>query len=95
MKPVFRGLWCRCAERHHQLANYYVSVMDGSKWALLLGPFGEHDEALAWVDRARELALARYNPEGRAHWYGYGTVAMAAGYTKPGMLNKQLGREGA
>lgn len=88
---------CTCGETHHDGANYYVSVVRDtakgphSDYRLLAGPFTDHAEALAWVDRARELALARYNPDGRAHWYAYGTVAMAAGYTKPGMLNDQLG----
>jgi len=92
MKPVFRGLWCRCPERHHQLANYYVSVRDGTRWGLLLGPFGEHDEALAWVDRVRAEA---YKVDLKAAFYGFGTTAMSATYTKPGLLNDRLWKEKA
>ena len=88
---------CGCGEKHHEGANYYVSVVRDtakgphSDYRLLAGPFPPHEEALAWVDRAKALALARYNPEGRADWYAYGTVAMTADYRKPGMLNDQLG----
>ena len=92
MKPVFRGLWCRCSERHHQLAHYYVSVRDGSRWGLLLGPFTEHDEALAWVDRVRAVA-DEMDP--RAPWYAFGTTAMASTYIKPGLLNDRLLKEAA
>lgn len=91
---------CICGETHQDGANYYVSVVrdtakgPNSDYRLLAGPFTDHADALAMVDRARELALAKYNPEGRAYWYGYGTVAMAEDYRKPGILNEQLGLEG-
>ena len=54
---------CGCGETHHEGANYYVSVVRDtakgphSDYRLLAGPFPTHEEALAWVDRARELAL--------------------------------------
>ncbi|MDP3768822.1 MAG: hypothetical protein Q8S13_12470, partial [Dehalococcoidia bacterium] len=59
--------------------------------ALVAGPFADHAEALRWVDPARRLVLDRYNPDGRADWYGYGTTAMAATYETPGRLNDELG----
>lgn len=61
-----------------------------SPTVLALGPFLTHQEALAHVDRVRLAVLSRFNPEGRAHWYGYGTVAMGAGYAKPGRLNGEV-----
>ena len=79
---------CPCTERHHLHAVYYVSVVRASDYRLLAGPFPTHQEALAWVDRAKAVA-ATLDP--KAHWYGYGTVAMAPGYQKPGMLNASLG----
>ena len=85
---------CPCTERHHLHAVYYVSVVrdtaagPSSDYRLLAGPFSTHQEALAWVDRAKAVA-ATLDP--KAHWYGYGTVAMAPGYQKPGILNESLG----
>ena len=91
MSPhVFRGLWCRCGEQHHQAANYYVSVVDGSRVVLAAGPYPEHDRALAYVEPVRRIVEARYNPGGRAHWYGYGTTAMRPTYAEPGKLNAEL-----
>jgi len=87
---VFRGLWCRCGAQHYQEGRYYVSVQDGSRTMLALGPFQEHSDALARVADVERLACTKYNPEGRAHWYGYGTTVMQASYTRPGMLNPEL-----
>lgn len=47
-------------------------------------------EALAHVDAVNRLVNDRYNPGGRAHWYGYGTVAMPCGYARPGKLNEEV-----
>ncbi len=92
MRPhVFRGLWCPCGARHHQGARYYVSVADGPDVVLALGPFQEHQEALARVDDVRRRALEAWNPNGRADWYGYGTTAMLPTYTTPAKLNAELG----
>lgn len=68
--------------------NFYVSVIDAGRTGLLAGPFTEHANALALVDRAQELAIAA-NPW--AHFYAYGTVKMPADYRKPGLFNNQLG----
>ena len=90
---VFRGLWCRCGALHHQEAAYYVSVWENpdscalGRVVLALGPFQEHDEALAHVETVRREVEAHWNPNGRAHWYGYGTTAMRPGYAVPGKLN--------
>ncbi len=66
---------------------FYVSVVDGPKFALLAGPFQTHQEALDMVDKART--------EGEKHdpwacFYSFGTVKMKNGYTE-GSLNKYLG----
>ena len=87
---VFHGLWCPCPERHYQNASYYVSVMDGGRTVLALGPFREHDEALANVQRVNDEVVARWNPEGRANFYAFGTTAMI-NYHQPGKLNAVLG----
>lgn len=93
LPTVFRGLWCPCPEIHHQEAGYYVSVCDGSpeRTILALGPFQEHHQALARVDDVRQHVLDHYNPEGRAHWYWWGTQAMNSSYREPGKLNSELG----
>ena len=86
----FNGLRCHCGERHYQSGRYYVTVRrdDGDSRALA-GPFAEHDEALAWVDRATRAAYDSGDP--RAHWYSYGTAVLKWGYDKPGILNDRLG----
>lgn len=71
---------------------YYVSVVrDAAKGAvdcrLLAGPFATHAEALAKVERCREVAC---DIDPRAHWYGFGTVRMAPDYDKPGALNAKV-----
>jgi len=88
---------CPCGETTHRPgARYYVSVIEQpdrgaqSPCVLALGPFLTHPEALAWVDYVNRVVCARFNPHGRAHWYGYGTVAMAADYDTPGRLNGEV-----
>ena len=85
----FNGLRCHCGERHYQNARYYVTVRrdDGDSRALA-GPFAEHDEALAWVNRTTRVANDR---DPRAAWYAFGTAAIKYGYDKPGILNADLG----
>lgn len=88
---------CPCGGEHHEGAAYYASVIEDpqrgpdSRMVLAAGPFPTHQEALAQVDRVRTAVLERWNPNGRAHWYGYGTVAVKAGYDRPGKLNAELG----
>lgn len=91
------GLACPCgAVRHAPGARYYVSVVEheGGRALPALGPFLTHPEALARVDRVRDLVLARYNPDGRAHWYLYGTIALPYDSTVVGRLNAELGSAG-
>ena len=49
---------------------YYVSCIDGPRWALLLGPFVWHATALAWVPQVRELA---YEVDPKSWFFGFGT----------------------
>ncbi len=51
--------------------RYYVSVIDGERYAFLLGPYATHAEALDQVDRGTRLA---YDADPRAPWYAYGTA---------------------
>ena len=82
---------CPCGGRHHLGARYYVSVWENPGPVLpVVGPFLTHQEALAWVDPAREEVLTHWNPEGRAHWYAYGTVALPYGSSVVGKLNAAL-----
>ena len=78
---------CRC-RFNPPGTNYYVSTVDGSRFALLAGPFVAHAEACKWVDRARDEAC-RVDP--RAWFYSFGTTAMRPEYSKPGKLNERLG----
>lgn len=67
--------------------NYYVSVVDGPRTCILLGPFREHVLALAKVDACRARAVAVND---WAWFYSYGTCKMPEDYTKPGLFNGEL-----
>lgn len=57
------------------MIGYYVSVIDGKKSGMLLGPFDTHEAALANVDRGTKLA---YDADPKAPWYAYGTCKWEA-----------------
>ena len=65
--------------------NYYVSAIDCGRYALILGPFPTHQEALDNVDRAWAKA-EELDP--RAFWWSFGTLRINDSSTKPGVLNK-------
>lgn len=74
--------------------DYYVSVIDGQRTGLLLGPFlNDHAAAIAMVEAARTKAC---ETDPRAHWYAFGTCrkdtppATEPG-NRPGVLNAALG----
>lgn len=71
---------------------FYVSVRDGKKYGLLVGPCKTHEEALALVEDAKRAALGSYP---FAHFYAYGTtkVTLVAPYGDPfpGILNETVG----
>ena len=88
---------CTCGARHRFGTRYYVSVIESpdlgpeSPMVLALGPFLTHEEARGGVDSVRDVVLSRHNPQGRAHWYGYGTVAMPdTGPPLLGRLNMEV-----
>jgi hypothetical protein len=63
---------------------YYVSATDAGKFHLMAGPYNQHADALADVDRARNIACKH---DGRAHFMAWGTVRME-GCDRVGTLNK-------
>lgn len=65
--------------------GYYVTAVDGPSWWKMAGPYQTHAEALADVDRAREIANKH---DGRAWFMGWGTAHVKAGAVEPGNLNK-------
>ena len=68
---------------------YYVSLRDGARWNLLLGPFeNNHAKALRWVAATKEKAC---EVDMRAHWYGFGTARVPLEVSPPaGRLNDLL-----
>jgi len=72
--------------------NYYVSCVDGDRFAFLAGPFrNDHRAALALVPQARQLAC---DLDPRAVFYGFGTCRRKPGPAASapvGILNKELG----
>ena len=69
---------------------YYVSVIDGKRWGLVLGPFREHQDALDMVDTARDIAVAL---DGATWFYAWGTCKMIDG-KRDGVLNKHMDGNG-
>jgi len=67
--------------------NYYVSVVDAGRVGLLLGPFDNHPDALANVDRCRDYAQEINR---QSFFYGFGTVRFDD-YSKPGLFNNLIG----
>jgi hypothetical protein len=65
---------CDCGSQHPTGQRFYVSVIDGGRRGLLLGPFATHAAALARVNVVRSWCIDR---DQRAHWYGFGTAGMA------------------
>ncbi len=68
--------------------SYYVSVVDGSDYRFLAGPFDTRVEALTKVEPARKAAIAY---DRKAHFYGFGVAKAPAGWDKPGVFNVELG----
>lgn len=58
------------------VGDFYVTVQDGGRTGFLLGPYADLRDALANVDRGRDMACAGSS---RAHWYTYGTSRLPAG----------------
>lgn len=84
---------CPCGGEHSEGAVYFVSVRrNETDWVPVLGPYGTHPEALALVDKGRELT-ERVDP--RAHWYAFGTVALPGDTKRVGLLNDALATETA
>lgn len=51
--------------------GFYVSVIDGTRSALVAGPFDTHAEALARVQPERDRW---YDIDPKSHWYAWGTA---------------------
>lgn len=70
--------------------HYYVSVVNGEQYRLLLGPFTAHADALAQVEAVRRVAREL---DSQACWYGFGTCRIALeSVTQPptGILNARM-----
>lgn len=67
--------------------GFYVSVINGQQRGLLLGPYPEHQGALANVERAKAEAEA-VDPWG--HFYVYGTCRIEGTNLPTGSLNARI-----
>lgn len=63
---------------------YYVTAIDAGRVFLMAGPYSTHPEALADVDRARDIANTH---DGRAWFMAWGTSRIE-GSEKTGSLNR-------
>lgn len=75
-----------------QSGAYYVSVVDGTRYSLALGPFiDDHAGALAMVDEVRNKATEL---DSRAWFYAYGTCRTPKdGDLRAGTLNDLFGMQ--
>lgn len=74
---------------HTEPRDYYVSMRNGRRTALLAGPFVTHTEALAAVEPAYKLACEL---DTWADFYTRGTCSLPRYPWNPkGKLNSQLG----
>ena len=62
-----------------------MSTRDSRRYALLLGPFATHHEALARVELGRRLA---HEVDSRSHFYFFGTAKVTGSDLRPGVLNE-------
>ena len=62
---------------------YYVSVIDGRRKALLVGPFAHQRQAAFAVDKTRRAAE---DIDAKAAFYSFGTAKAATGH-REGSLN--------
>ncbi len=69
--------------------NYYVSAVDGPKFALLAGPYPSHAQALGMVATVTDIAM-KLDP--KAAFYGFGTCRMRDNYNRAGVLNAHLAK---
>lgn len=67
--------------------GFYVSVIDGARKGLLLGPYDRHEHAEANVDRARDEAMS---VDPWAHFYEFGTCRIEAAELPTGRLNARI-----
>lgn len=69
-----------------QPGDYFVSVRDGTLYALLSGPYpNNHPAALAAVERCKHLAL---DIDPKAAFYGFGTCRLDLNSGRVGLLQK-------
>lgn len=74
---------------HTEPRDFYVSLIRGSRTALLAGPFASHTEALAMVRAAADEAE---RADARSFWDAHGTCSLPRDAGNPmGKLNERLG----
>jgi hypothetical protein len=71
--------------------HYYVSMRQGRRSALLLGPFGDHFTALLKVDATRRFVVDRYESDPKVVSAAFGTARVPLDAPAPkGVLNPQI-----
>ena len=74
--------------------HFYVSIIDGDRKSLALGPFAVHADAIANVDKVRDFLCGPdgAGQGGRAWFWEYGTarVKLPISECPAGKLNGQL-----
>jgi hypothetical protein len=71
--------------------SYFVTAVDGSRVAWLLGPFDRHEDALSRVDDVRSACESL--TAGESHWWAFGTARIDGDTARRGRLNDRFGME--
>lgn len=67
------------------MEGFYVSVVNGSRYGFLLGPYDSHNEALTNVDRGKSLAI---DADPFADFYAFGTCRLERETLPNGVFGK-------
>ena len=74
------------------MGNYYVSIIDGDRQALALGPFRDHATALSKVDNVQAWIRDHAADYPGEPWWAFGTARVPEGAPVPvGTLNFAMG----
>ena len=70
----------------HGPGDFFVSAMDGNQYFLMAGPYPEHSEAKANVEKVKSIAR-QYDSAGKAAFLAWGTCRLEPDSGRRGSLN--------
>jgi hypothetical protein len=67
--------------------DFFVSAIDGNEYFLMAGPYPEHGEAAANVERVKGIAR-QYDETGKTAFLAWGTCRLELDSGRTGSLNR-------